>query len=341
MKNRQLKILTDIQIKQSPLWGEKTDYAGVVRIDNRSQSGFPQKIFSHLVSFINLTRLCKQLSKYDVVITARLGNAETFGLFRKLFRIRRPKHIILELMLDEEDQNLKWKIKELIRRFIYPWVDLIFVSSRSEVETYSRRLNIPKDRIKFLPFHTNIIEPRLVNKNNNYILSVGQTGRDWAVLAEAVRGLNEQVIVISDKDSIEGIVFPPNTKILTDVPYSEYLELLSNCRLLVVPLKKLVKSTGQVVILEGMALGKPVIATRTTGTVDYIDSGINGILVAPEDPVAIRNAIDSVIHTPALEWKLSINAWETVNRNHTFDIYVRRILKAAEEHVTSGEETSG
>jgi glycosyltransferase involved in cell wall biosynthesis len=108
---------------------------------------------------------------------------------------------------------------------------------------------------------------------------------------------------------------------------------LANCRILVVPLESLVRSTGQSVILEGMAFGKPVIATRTTGTVDYIQSGINGVLVPTGDPVALRNAIKAVIDTPSLERNLSINGFETVKANHTYDIYVTRILEAADKIV--------
>ena len=88
-------------------------------------------------------------------------------------------------------------------------------------------------------------------------------------------------------------------------------------------------STGQVVILEAMALGKPVIATETVGTPDYIENGITGILVPPWDQGALRKAICNLIRRPSLEEDLGRNGLEKVRRDHTFESYIGRILLAA------------
>jgi glycosyltransferase involved in cell wall biosynthesis len=49
------------------------------------------------------------------------------------------------------------------------------------------------------------------------------------------------------------------------------------------------------VLLEAMACGTPVVATRINGNVDVIDDGVNGILVEPKKPSELTRAILSII----------------------------------------------
>lgn len=49
------------------------------------------------------------------------------------------------------------------------------------------------------------------------------------------------------------------------------------------------------VLLEAMAVGTPVVATRTGGIPATVRDGTNGLLVAPRDPRALAGAIDRVL----------------------------------------------
>lgn len=50
------------------------------------------------------------------------------------------------------------------------------------------------------------------------------------------------------------------------------------------------------VILEGMSLGKPVIASRIAGTPEQVDNGVTGWLVEPNDATELANKIVTFIH---------------------------------------------
>jgi glycosyltransferase involved in cell wall biosynthesis len=54
-----------------------------------------------------------------------------------------------------------------------------------------------------------------------------------------------------------------------------------------------------------MALGKPVVATRAAGTVDYIRDGENGLLVAPGDAEALANAVNRLLRDPEFADRLA------------------------------------
>jgi glycosyltransferase involved in cell wall biosynthesis len=326
-----IRILTDIRIAQSPSWQRKTVFLEDLVPSCVSPNGsfdILRGIVAPVRTFLNLVR---HRRNFEVIVNADIRAGQLFALFRSMFKVRKPKHIILELMLDEKKNETFWKLKKALQRIIFSSVEVVFVSSTQEVTEYSKRFGMDTSRFRFLPFHTNITEPKIVEQCQGYILSAGKTGRDYATLCAAAKDVDQKFIIVSDKVSAEGIEFPTNVTVLYDIPYSDYLFLLQNCRLVVVPLKKLLKSTGQVFFLEAMALGKPVIATETTGTVDYIKSGYNGLLVAAGDYRQLRQAITELMEQPGLYRNLAENGLKTILERHTFEKYTGKILQAAFE----------
>lgn len=53
-----------------------------------------------------------------------------------------------------------------------------------------------------------------------------------------------------------------------------------------------------VALIEALAAGRPVVATRVGGTPDLLAGGDYGILVPPGDPEALAGAIEAVLHAP-------------------------------------------
>jgi glycosyltransferase involved in cell wall biosynthesis len=53
-------------------------------------------------------------------------------------------------------------------------------------------------------------------------------------------------------------------------------------------------------LLEAMAAGKPVVATRVGGSVDAVDDGRTGLLVQPAQPEDLAKAILRLVESPAL-----------------------------------------
>ncbi len=49
---------------------------------------------------------------------------------------------------------------------------------------------------------------------------------------------------------------------------------------------------------EAMAFGKPIVASRITGSVDVIEDGVNGLLCAPGDAVAFADAVLELLRSP-------------------------------------------
>jgi glycosyltransferase involved in cell wall biosynthesis len=52
------------------------------------------------------------------------------------------------------------------------------------------------------------------------------------------------------------------------------------------------------VLLEAMAMQKPVIGTQISGIPEVVREGVTGILVPPADPVSLSNAMEKLIVDP-------------------------------------------
>ncbi len=80
------------------------------------------------------------------------------------------------------------------------------------------------------------------------------------------------------------------------------------------------------VIIEGMAAGRPVVATRGGGTVEIVEEGVTGLLVPKRDPEAMAEAILSLLRDPARARKMGARAREVVATRFRADEGVRRIM---------------
>jgi glycosyltransferase involved in cell wall biosynthesis len=70
-------------------------------------------------------------------------------------------------------------------------------------------------------------------------------------------------------------------------------------------------------LLEAMAAGRAVVATRVGGSPELIDNGVDGLLVAPEEPSALGAAIVELLQQPSRRAALGSAAREKVTHGFT------------------------
>lgn len=90
------------------------------------------------------------------------------------------------------------------------------------------------------------------------------------------------------------------------------------------------------VVLQGMALGKTVIASDIGGPREQIEHGRSGILVAPGDPEALARAICDVLGDPAKRASLGSAAATSVRDRFTSDGFYRRLSTAYGDLIDQG-----
>ncbi len=79
------------------------------------------------------------------------------------------------------------------------------------------------------------------------------------------------------------------------------------------------------VIIEGMAMKKPVIATLGGGTSEIIEDGHNGFLVPPNDPEKLAEKIIELLLDKDLREKIGKAAWQNVKDHFAIEQHINNV----------------
>ena len=80
-------------------------------------------------------------------------------------------------------------------------------------------------------------------------------------------------------------------------------------------------------LLEAMACGLPCVATRVSGNEDLITDGINGLLVEPEEPTEMAQALRRIIENTDLAQQLGAEARAIVVRDYQLPTIVDKCVQ--------------
>jgi glycosyltransferase involved in cell wall biosynthesis len=86
-------------------------------------------------------------------------------------------------------------------------------------------------------------------------------------------------------------------------------------------------------VLEPMACGTPVIATRCGGPTEIITHGVDGLLIPPGRPESLQDALHRLIGNPDLRASLSYSARTTVENRFSTSVVIPQITNWYEDVV--------
>jgi glycosyltransferase involved in cell wall biosynthesis len=250
------------------------------------------------------------------VFTFECGLASlTIAALQKFGFMKSTKHIILQFIMGEKEKTLMARIKYMIKRIIYSSINTAVCSSTKEVSYYQKAFGWNDDKIKFIPFHC---DPSYLKyefiESGNYVFSAGRTFRDYDTFLDAAKEINYPVIIAASPWNINKKKVFKNVSVKYDIPLFDLDKIMSKSKVVVIPLDDKNISTGQSVILQAMAMGKAIVATDTSGTMDYIKHFYNGLLVPPRDSRKMKQAIEYLLKNESERVRIGKNAREWVMR---------------------------
>lgn len=197
---------------------------------------------------------------------------------------------------------------------------------RSWLERYGRTT-----RVEFVPFGVDVDEFRPSSDLATVdVVSVGaDPHRDFELLVHVAARMPEAsfgIVTTADRRRKLAPV-PGNVAVEADLAFEDMRRRLELARVVALPVRENSYSGATTVLLQAMALAKPVVVTRTSaiatgyGLVD----GENCRLVPPGDAAVFERALADVLRDDWHARALGASARATVERDLTWEHYVDRI----------------
>jgi glycosyltransferase involved in cell wall biosynthesis len=220
-------------------------------------------------------------------------------------------------------------------------IDRILAYSSSEQELMVGPLRIDARKVERIYYHADQLffrpDPRPVEPD--LVCAAGQLLRDYDCLIDAVRDQPLRVEIAAgspwiDRPLTPRAALPPNVSWGRRNRF-ELRELYARSAIAVVPILQNEYQTGIATILEMMAMGKCVVATKTRGQTDTIVDGETGVYVPPSDPHALRATLQRLLDAPAEAARIGAAARRFIEEHAGLDLFVDRLSDA----VRAGYET--
>ena len=191
---------------------------------------------------------------------------------------------------------------------VLEWADVLTTDSLKVKIDYKNKLNLD---VVHLPSPLDVKKLENISKTlpiKNQILYLGRDSYE--------KGID---ILKSAEDKINGkIVYCINT------PWEEAMIELKRSSVLVVPSR--MESIPET-IKEAFYFKIPVIATKVGGIPDIVSHDKTGILIPPEDPLALTEAINSLLLNDSKIRDLTQNAYEFLIKNYSWDYLLPKYIE--------------
>ncbi len=263
-----------------------------------------------VASVVETHRVAKKLSSSHVILCNAGYEVPIMGLLTRLIRPS-YKFVVLDYLMPRST-----KFDQCISNVLTN-IDVAIVIRNGDKIPLSDRFRISKSKLGFLKFPISGHLPDIQNVVEPYIFSGGTAHRDWVTFCKALDGLDLPAKVVTNSSllSLYGSL-PSNIEEIGLLSPNAARQVMHLSSMVCLSFQDTLLPSGPLVLLDAMAAGKAIIATRCNGTRDYITSGYNGLLYPPQDYVTLRNEAKDLHENPHLRQMYGENARQTIIDEH-------------------------
>jgi glycosyltransferase involved in cell wall biosynthesis len=184
-------------------------------------------------------------------------------------------------------------------------------------------------RVEFIPFGVETSSIAADGAGTGVVSVGADPHRDFDLLLRvAARMPDVDFRIVTTSEHARALAqVPENVSLEQDLPFEEMRRRLATARLVALPVRENSYSGATTVLLQAMALEKPVVVTRTSAIASGYElvDGENVRLVEPGDEDGFERAVASVLGDEWHARALGASARATVERALTWDRYVERM----------------
>jgi glycosyltransferase involved in cell wall biosynthesis len=216
------------------------------------------------------------------------------------------------------------RIRALLKCAFHPRSHALFALSNAQV---SRLRTMTAAPVEYIPFGIDAdfwTQSGVSESNQRLVVSAGNDRhRDFDMLTRAVLSHPDNRLAIATSRLIIG-----NDRLLAEpLSHTGLRELYQRGRVVAVATKQNDHCSGITAVLEAMACARPVVASANPGMDDYIQHGVTGLLVPPNDADALAKAINSLLDDPDRAHVMGVAAAANVRNRFTTDHMASRLAE--------------
>jgi glycosyltransferase involved in cell wall biosynthesis len=246
------------------------------RVYARVFYGHSTGLLNSVVGFLRALAAIALLRPRIVLLGSVERTVPWFIRARRLGLLGRARLVVTN-QLHLSDEQLRFVDRSVV--YSQAWID-------AQPEAVRRRS-------VFVPLPADRGDGAVILRDEGYVFSGGGAGRDYPTLIEALRDTGVPLRIVTFDARMLGWngPLPAGVQVEWRMPLPAFVERLAGARVAVVPLDDDESDFGQTALVQALSLGKPVVATRSRGVVDYVRDGQEGLLVEAGDVSGLRAAV--------------------------------------------------
>jgi len=210
----------------------------------------------------------------------------------------------------------------------------IIAYAESEAEWLRAWIGPGTSIVLFIPFGVKVeaFQPVPQRVPEIDVVSIGaDPRRDFDLLTTVATRrpeLSFRIVTTENHARLLGLV-PPNVIIETDIPLKQVRDRLAGARVVALPVRDNSYTGATTVLLQAMAMGKPVVVSRTRAIAKgyELEDGVNCRLVEPGDAEALERGVLDLLADAGAAASLGARARKTVERDLSWERYTNTLWR--------------
>ena len=255
-----------------------------------------------------------------------------FAFWLRLFGLKKKQELIIMTFIFKPKDGAIGKIYNKYMSYIVNsiYIDKFVCFSKRECDFYSGFFHTDRKRFQYIPLGIENINDKIISKikTKSFVFSTGRSNRDYDFLINSLKNEDYEVHIACDilnRNNYLGMI-EINENCFGDAMLKEMAE--SKC--VVVTLRDTNISSGQLVILQAMQMGKPVVVTRSAGIEEYVEDGVNGILI-DNNKEELLSALRKIYTDEFYYDQLSQNSRNMFKNKYTIECMANNISRIISE----------
>lgn len=250
------------------------------KITNHLHGGLLKNIIRFIIYFIYPLTILKHRNRIDKIIGWQQFYGLNYAFWCRIFHLKKVNDLTVMTFIYKKKSGAIGMLYHTYMKYIVTskYIDRFICFAKEECTYYSDLFGIAKDKFIYIQLGEGEIRTKDLNIcDNGYLFATGRSNRNYDFIVDLLADTQYHLIIACDTYKRKDL--PQNITLLQNCYENDMLKIMAKCHCVLVPLKNLNMSSGQLVVLQAMALGKPVICTKTDGICDYVVNHNTGYLV--------------------------------------------------------------